>query len=189
MDIIIESVSKRFGEKRVLDGVNLRFPEGEITCLMGPSGCGKTTLLRLLAGLLRPDSGKITGVPERIAMVFQEDRLCEDFSALTNVTLVAPERAEKAKALLTALGLGNELKTPVHTLSGGMKRRVAIARALCGGPELLLLDEAFKGLDAEARRIAIDTVREAARGVTVISVTHDPEEAALLGGTVLRMKP
>ena len=187
MDILLEHVSKRFGEKQVLRDVSLRFPGGKITCLMGPSGCGKTTLLRLLAGLVRPDSGKISGVPEKVSMVFQEERLCEDFSVLTNVLLVAPERRENAKALLEMLGLGGELDAPVRTLSGGMKRRVAIARALNYSSGLLLLDEAFKGLDENARRVAMDVVRQEAQGRTVLSVTHDPEEAASFGDLVLRL--
>lgn len=187
MDIQLEHVSKRFGEKQALRDVTLRIPEGKVTCLMGPSGGGKTTLLRLLAGLIAPDSGRVTGVPERVAMVFQEDRLCEDFSALANVVLVSPERAEQAKALLERLGLGNELNAPVRTLSGGMKRRVAIARALLFDADLILLDEAFKGLDAEARRTAMNVVRQETKGRTVLSVTHDREEAAAFGDLICNL--
>ena len=116
--------------------------------LMGPSGIGKTTLLLLLLGLVSPDSGEITGLPEKVSVIFQEDRLCEDFSALSNVAMVLPRGGEEtASALLKALGLEEAMRQPVHTLSGGMKRRVAIARGLAADSPLLLMDEPFKGLD------------------------------------------
>ena len=188
MDIVLENVSKSFGDKAVLRDFSARFPAGEVTCVMGPSGCGKTTLLRLLLGLERPDSGRIAGVPERKAAVFQEDRLCPGLSLLGNVLLpVDREKPAEARALLTRLGLDESLDVPARELSGGMRRRAALARALLYDAPLLTLDEPFTGLDEASRAAAAEAVREYARGKTVIFVTHIREEAALLEGKVPRI--
>lgn len=190
MDIQFKNVNQKFGVKWVLRDFSCTFPEGKITCVMGPSGCGKTTILSLMAGLLRPDSGKITGVPSKIAVVFQEDRLLNGFSALTNAALANPERKEEARALLLRLGISEkDSRAPVGSLSGGMQRRVAIARALVFDGDLLLLDEGFKGLDAETKSEVMRTVREYAKGKTVVSVTHDEAEAEEFADSVLRLTP
>ena len=174
-DIILQNISAGFEGKTVLDSVNLRFKAGEINFIEGPSGSGKTTLLNIIAGFLSPDSGTVTGIPGKISYMFQEDRLCEDFSALSNVKLVKNKSKAEAENLLRALGI-TELKKPVRTFSGGMKRRVALARTLIAEAELFLLDEPFKGLDSEIRKAAINQLLKCTAGKTVIIVTHDPEE-------------
>ena len=166
------------------------FPEGKISSVMGPSGAGKTTLLMLIAGLSAPDAGEITGVPERVSFVFQEDRLCEDFSAVANVRLVTGKRMkdEEIREELLRLGIPEEsLSQPVREFSGGMKRRVSIARAILYAPDLMLLDEPFKGLDEDLRRNVMDELLEKLRGKTVILVTHDPEEAEYMGGEIIQL--
>lgn len=189
MDIVLSGVSKAFDGQQVLTDFSARLPEGETTVLMGPSGCGKTTLLLLLLGLLSPDAGTISGLPGRISAVFQEDRLCEDFSALSNAALALPRgERKKAAALLTRLGLGEALQQPVRSLSGGMKRRVAIARGLAADCPLLLMDEPFKGLDEATRGRVMEVVREETAGKTLLIVTHDPEEAAYWGGQLLTLE-
>lgn len=188
MYITIEKLNKAYVEKQVLLDFSARIPLGKTTVIMGPSGCGKTTLLNILMGFLTPDSGYIENLPEKVSAVFQEDRLCEDFSALSNVSMVLTEQSEKPVELLTKLGLGADLNKPVRTLSGGMKRRVAIARALCYDGDLLILDEAFKGLDEETRKTVIDVVRQETAGKTVIAVTHDPEEADCLSDNIIKME-
>ena len=152
--------------------------------LYGPPGLGKTTLLRCVAGLETPDAGAVTGVPRRLGYVFQEDRLCDNFSAVANIRLVTGRTLPEKAILqhLEELGLSDSVRLPVSQLSGGMRRRVAIARAVCCGPELLLLDEAFKGLDEQCRRDTAAYIRRHTAGASVLCVTHDPEEATLLGG-------
>ena len=88
-DLVLNGIGKAFDGREVLENVSLRFPAGSVTCILGPSGCGKTTLLRIAAGLEQPDAGTVDGRPDQISFVFQEDRLCEEFSAVTNVRLAA----------------------------------------------------------------------------------------------------
>ena len=189
MDIRIDNLTKSYGPKLALPPFSARVEEGEIVCLLGQSGCGKTTLLRLLLGLETPTGGSVTGLPDRISAVFQEDRLCPAFSAVTNVSLALGRQASKEEiaALLRELGLGDALTKPVRELSGGMQRRVSIARSLLMPADLYLMDEPFKGLDEDTRKTVMDAVLERTRGKTLLVVTHDPEEAAYLGGRIVRM--
>jgi len=191
MDIVVSRLYKSFGDKPVLRDFSAVFPGGALTCLMGPSGCGKTTLLRILMGLEKADAGSVTGLPRRLSAVFQEDRLCEGFSAVSNIRLVTGRSIPAAviESHLLALGLGGSLSLPVREFSGGMKRRVALARAVLARWELLFLDEPFKGLDEDTRRAAAAYLREHTAGRTVIMVTHDPAEVELTGGRLLRMPP
>ena len=178
-------VCKSYGSKPVFRNFNLTVEPGETVILMGKSGCGKTTLLHLAAGLRKPDAGTITGVPERLSMVFQEDRLCEEFSPIWNIRLVADRPEEEIRPLLRELGLAAEADSPVETLSGGMKRRVAIARAVLYDGELLLLDEAYRGLDGETLRETVACVRRRSAGKTILCATHDETVAELLGGRIV----
>ena len=188
-DIVIRKLNKRYGELTVLRDFSASFAAGRISCIMGRSGCGKTTLLRILLGLEAADSGKILGLPARRSAVFQENRLCDEFSAIENVKIAAPRRTvEEIRKTLSSLLLEKEAQEkPVCELSGGMRRRVAIARALLAEGELLLMDEPFKGLDESTRDAVIAYVKEAVAGRTVILVTHDEEEATSLGSPVLSM--
>ncbi len=189
MAIVIENLTKSYGSKLALPPFSCTLEAGERVCLLGPSGGGKTTLLRLLLGLESPTGGTVTGLPDRISAVFQEDRLCPSFSAVTNLSLALGRQASRGNivALLTELGLGDALAKPVRELSGGMQRRVAIARSLLCPADLFLMDEPFKGLDEDTRKTVMDTVMARTRGKTLLVVTHDPEEAAYLGGRILRM--
>lgn len=189
-DLVLKNVSKAFDGRKVLENVSLRFPAGSVTCILGPSGCGKTTLLRIAAGLEKPDSGSVEGIPEQISFVFQEDRLCEEFSAVSNVRLATGKNMPKEEIVrsLAEIGLGDDLTKPVREFSGGMKRRVAIVRAVCCPAELLFLDEPFKGLDEKLRLEVIGYIREHSKGRTVICVTHEPEDAERLGGQMVELE-
>lgn len=188
-DIVIDKLTKSFGEVVALSPFSARVPAGEVTCLLGPSGCGKTTLLRLLMGLEAPSRGSFSGVPERVSVVFQEDRLLQSFSAVANIkAVVGKQTAEKEIVeTLGALGLTGWEKTPVCELSGGMRRRVSIARALLFPAEVILMDEPFKGLDKGTKERVMTVVKERTRGKTLLLVTHDPQEASFFEGNILRL--
>ena len=187
--VSFEKVSKSFGEKSVLKELSFSIEKGQVVCIMGPSGCGKTTVVNLLLGLIKPDGGTVN-TPEKVSVVFQEDRLFEEFSALSNVAAVVPktESKDKCAALLKAMGLGDELKTPVAKLSGGMQRRVAITRALVTEADFFILDEPFKGLDENTKDEVIEFVREYLRGKTVLLITHQTDEAEKLGADIIQME-
>ena len=188
-DIIISNLEKSFGERRVLQNFNAVFPAGELSCIMGRSGCGKTTLLNILLGLLAADSGEIENLPQKISCIFQEDRLCEDFSAVTNIRITSDKNVDKSEieAQLKTVGLGDSLYRPVRELSGGMKRRVAIVRALMAEGELIIMDEPFKGLDESTKHQVAEYVKSRIRGRTAIMVTHDEDEVAMMGGKLIVM--
>lgn len=192
MDLILQSLRKAYGSHVVLDGLTRAFPNGTVTCVTGPSGSGKTTLLRLIAGLEAPDGGSIRGVPESgISMVFQEDRLPPQLSAANCLRCVlkkGPSREGRIAEALSALGLSETSDQSVRAFSGGMRRRVALARALLFPSPLVLLDEPFKGLDADTRRRAVDFTLSMLAGRTTLLVTHDPEDVADFGGTELRLR-
>ena len=184
--MILKNIAKSFGEKTVLSNLSVELENGSRTCVMGASGSGKTTLLNIVMGLVKPDSGEIIGVPNRISAVFQEDRLCEPYSAVANVFAVTGKSIaeEKIVSLLRELGLEGSEYLPVNTLSGGMRRRVAIARALLAESDLLILDEPFKGLDEDTRRSVIDVINRNTKGKTLIVSTHDIRDADDLGAEI-----
>ena len=189
-EIRVKNIRKAFAGNTVLSDLSFTFEAGSVTCIEGPSGCGKTTLLRILAGLSAPDAGAVERDTDSIAFVFQEDRLSESFTAVSNIRLVTGRRLPVGEILrhLEELGLREAADEPVRDYSGGMKRRVAIARAVCYDADILLLDEPFKGLDAELKTKVMDYVRRHSQGKTVILVTHDPAEAAYMGGSVLTLR-
>ena len=190
MYIVLDHINKSFGEKQVFRDFCCSFPEGKTSCILGPSGCGKTTLLRLIAGLEKLDSGRITGTADKKnSAVFQENRLFDSLTAEKNIMLTAHRGFTRADAheLLRELGLENEARKPLHTLSGGMQRRVAVARALAADYDLLLLDEPLTGLDGETRRKVLETIRRRSAGKTCIWVTHDPADAVLLDAQVISL--
>lgn len=173
------NVSKAFDGKPVIRNLTLHLKAGERYSLMGQSGCGKTTLLNLLMGLLKPDSGSVhLKDGARISAVFQEDRLLKQMTAAANIALINPQAREKAEALLLELGIDPEsLPQPISAYSGGMKRRVALARALLADFDILFLDEPYKGLDEDTRARVMKIVDAYTQGKTVVLVTHDAEEA------------
>lgn len=179
-DICLNSVHKAYDGQAVLQNINACFVQGKRVALMGSSGRGKTTLVRLLLGLEKPDSGTISVPPgARFCPVFQEDRLCEGFSAVENIALVLP-RARRAQIedRLALVGLtAQEFYKPVGQLSGGQRRRVALVRAVEAEGDVLVLDEAFKGLDDATRAQAYQYVLQNLRGRTLLLVTHDRQEA------------
>lgn len=188
----IRNISKRLGEKQVLENVSFVFHAASTTGITGDSGRGKTTLINIFLGIMKPDSGEVS-MPKgwRMGCVFQEDRLIEHLSARKNIALAAhPSVAHSdIDSALSSLGLDPANNDPVSKYSGGMRRRVAIARAVLAKPELLIMDEPFKGLDVQARENAAAFVLKNCAGACRILVTHDPEELELMGANdILELK-
>lgn len=187
MDIAIKHLSKRYGDTTVLTDFSVLLPAGQTTCIMGASGCGKTTLLRILLGLEQADGGEISGLPQRISVVFQEDRLLP-FSAGKNAALAVRKCSEaRLREHFAAVGLADCLHMPVQKMSGGMRRRVAILRAVLAESELLLLDEPFQGLDTETKEQVIAYLKKQTVGKTVLLVTHEESDVEKLGGRCIRL--
>ena len=186
-----------------LRDLSFRVGAGELVCLVGPSGCGKTTLLRCIAGLLEPTSGRtllegrpVTGPPERMAVVLQEygRSLFPWMTVAANVELPLREkrlpkarRRELVAKALDEVGLADAGTAYPWQLSGGMQQRVAIARAVAYEPHVLLMDEPFAAVDAQTRADLEDLVRRIWRdlAVTILFVTHDIDEAVYLGQRVV----
>ena len=200
---ITKTFSTEEGEMTALEGINLEVKPAEFLCIIGPSGCGKTTLLRMVAGLDHPTSGKIIldgkevkcASPDR-GMVFQEFSLFPWRTVLKNVEfgleingMKEKERREIAEKYIALVGLkGFENHYP-YELSGGMKQRVAIARALATEPSILLMDEPFGSVDAQTRNILQEELLEiwARTKKTVLFVTHSVDEAVYLADRVAVM--
>jgi len=210
--IEVENITKTFPSEKtrilVLDNVSFSVGKEEFMCIVGPSGCGKSTLLRMMAGLEKPDSGRIlfngqpiTGPSRRIAMVFQLFGLLPWKTALENVEvplevlgIVKQSRVHIAEEYLQMVGLEGFENTYPHDLSGGMKQRVGIARALALKPEVLLMDEPFSSLD----ELTAKTLRELVLNIwrnptlptnTFIMVSHNVEEAVFMADRVVIMSP
>jgi ABC-type sugar transport system ATPase subunit len=202
-----QGLVKRFGATTALDDVSLCCPEASILVLLGPSGCGKTTLLRCIAGLEQPSSGRIaiagrdvTGVLAQqrgVAMVFQNYALYPDKTAAENITfplrmakVPRAQQRERLAAIASLLRLDELLDRRPGQLSGGQKQRVGIGRALARGPRVLLMDEPLSNLDAQLRvemRAEILKLQQAL-GITVVYVTHDQTEAMTLGHHIVVMR-
>jgi len=201
--IDIEGLSFRHSSSPILAGVSCTIASGEHVAILGRSGAGKSTLLHLVAGLLKPDAGRIAidGVPLRHArkpvLMFQRPALLPWLNVQENVLLPlrfsgavrrdAAAAREKADALIAQIGLTERASALPVNLSGGQQQRVALARALASDPAVLLLDEPFSSLDSETRVTLREDVRALARrrGVTLITVTHDLADAAALADRVL----
>jgi NitT/TauT family transport system ATP-binding protein len=194
------------GHGRVVEalaGIDLTVAPGQFVCVVGPSGCGKTTLLRLLAGLLRPTAGTVTvagrpvdGPPEGLAIVFQEYgrslfpwlRVTENVELPLKAKGVArTQRRDLVREALGAVGLTDAQSAWPWQLSGGMQQRVAIARALAFQPAVMLMDEPFAAVDAQTRADLEDLVRSVWQrfGITMLFVTHDIDESVYLGQRVV----
>ena len=208
--LAIEDVSKSFktgtGVVQALDRVSLQVGEGEFVCLVGASGCGKTTMLNIIAGLEKPDSGTVradgkpvTGPGRERLVMFQEPALFPWLNVFGNVlfglklkpNLSKKNRHDVAKYYLELVGLSRFERANIHELSGGMKQRVSLARALAPNPRVLLMDEPFAALDALTREQLYGDIQKIwkARRKTIVFVTHNVREAACLGDRVLLFSP
>jgi len=191
-----------------VENLSLLVPEGEIACLLGPSGSGKTTVLRLIAGFLRPNSGSIRigdkvvadariflpPQERHVGLVFQHHALFPHLSVTQNI-LFGCQRKDKAErqklldSLLDDFSITAQRNSYPHQISGGEQQRVALARAIASDPAVLLMDEPFSSLDAELRQRVrnqcIEVIHE--RRLTALIVTHDEQEASAIGDRVIRL--
>ena len=205
MELIVNNLSKRFGEKLILDHLSFCMKSGDFMALVGSSGSGKSTILRLIAGLDQPSSGSITvdgnpvtgPGPDR-GMVFQKYSLYPWLNAAENVAfgmrlqrMKAAEIKERTAYFLEVVGLSDAATKLPRELSGGMQQRVAIARALATNPSILLLDEPFGALDLQIRESMQDFLLKLWQrtGLTVLLITHDVEEALVLAQRVHVLAP
>src|SRR5687767_10444490 len=204
--ICVHGVGKRFGAVEAVRDAQLCVERGEIVALLGPSGCGKTTLLRLIAGFERPDTGEVrldevrvagegTWVPperRRVGMVFQDYALFPHLSVSENVGFGVPRREREGRVsnALARVGLQDHGERYPHELSGGQQQRVALARALAPAPSLVLLDEPWSNIDPLLRSVMREDLARILRGigVTVVLVTHDREEAFSLADRIALMR-
>ncbi|MBN1183017.1 MAG: ABC transporter ATP-binding protein [Bacteroidales bacterium] len=185
MVVEIENIHKSFGDLVVFQDFSLTIPKNEITCIVGPSGCGKTTLLNIICNTEGLDSGSVHGVNfNRISYIFQETRMLPWKTALENIQLVLndisiKDSTELGLKYLKMVNLEEFYNKYPHQLSGGMKQRVSIARAFAYPSNLILMDEAFKGLDVITKQNILDEFKRIWQNDkrTVIYVTHDIEEA------------
>ncbi len=195
--LAISGLEARYGQHKVLDGIDLNVASGDVLGLIGPSGSGKSTILRALIGLIPPAAGSVMidgqsidyakandvrQLRDRLAIVFQQYNLFQNMTVLQNV-MIAPTKIKKrpadqvradAEKLLAKVGLADKLNRYPDELSGGQQQRVAIARALALRPEILLLDEVTAALDPELVSEVLDTIRDLAQeGMTMLIVSHE----------------
>ncbi len=184
--IKIKKLNFSYGDEKILDDFSCEFKKGERVCISAPSGRGKTTLLRLITGLEKPKSGKIeihTGT--KLSVVFQDDILLPWYTAKQNVAIVSNE--EIAKQCLDKLGLAAAYDKLPSELSGGMQRRVALARALAFGGNVLILDEAFKGLDETLKNEIMAILIEEYQDKLIIFTSHDKAEQELFSTRTIQL--
>ncbi|MGB8455471.1 MAG: ATP-binding cassette domain-containing protein [Anaerocolumna sp.] len=188
MNICLRNITKQYEDTLVLNQVNLEIKEGKITCIMGPSGIGKTTLIHIIMGVVKADSGILEGLKDkRITAVFQEDRLCEGVGAIHNVKMVCDKKVSELqiKQDFNEVGLLDYENKKIRDLSGGMKRRVAMVRAVMAESDIIIMDEPFKGLDDKLKEQVIHYIKRKTKDRTLIVVTHNREEVEALGGELI----
>ena len=205
MELLVQNLCKRFGDKTVLEDINFSIQSGEFVTFVGSSGCGKSTLLRLIAGLDYPSGGRIQvdgspvegPGPDR-GMVFQKYSLYPWLNAADNVAfgmrlqgMTSADVRDRTAYFLEVVGLRDAATKLPRELSGGMQQRVAIARALATNPSVLLLDEPFGALDLQNRETMQDFLHKLWQrtGLTVLLITHDVEEALVLAQRVHVLAP
>ncbi|HHW37233.1 MAG TPA: amino acid ABC transporter ATP-binding protein [Bacillales bacterium] len=206
----VEKLTKKFGDKTILNEVDLAVPKGKVIVILGPSGCGKSTFLRCLNGLEEIQGGEIIldgdnltknkvswqKIRQKIGMVFQSYDLFPNMTVIENI-LLGPlkvqkrdrkEVLEQARQLLDRVGLADRGNDYPRQLSGGQKQRIAIVRSLCMNPEIMLFDEVTASLDPEMVREVLDVILQLAKqGMTMIIVTHEMNFARLVADEIIFM--
>lgn len=186
MSIKLEKVTFSYDGAPVLKDFSLEVKGGEVVALEGESGSGKTTVARLVLGLEKAKSGEVR-VPNKIAAVFQEDRLLPTLTLRKNISVVAKQN-DKTEYLLKRANLETVADKKVWELSGGMKRRAAILRALNFGADALILDEPFNGLDRENKELMAQLIMEEYKEKPILLITHIKEDAELFSARTVTIE-
>ena len=187
--IEIKKITKKFGEKKVLNDVSFNIYKNEPVFLIGKSGIGKTTLVNIILGFEKADSGEINGLENlKKAVVFQEDRLCENISPIKNLKIACPNVSENIiESAFIKVGFSkDDLYKPVKNLSGGMKRRTALLRCILYDGDFIIMDEPFKGLDEETKTLCIDFLKENIFNKYVLIITHNENDSIQINGKLIK---
>lgn len=191
--IQLNQIHKQYQDISILNNISMTFEDHAITAILGPSGCGKTTLLKITAGLVRQDSGEVTGMEGRVpGFIFQEPRLLPWLNAVQNLEIVLPDSMDKEQKqklcmeMLESVGLSGYHRHYPSQLSGGMSQRLSIARAFIVHSDILFMDEPFQALDMKRRQQMIDLFGKLwlKHRPAVLMVTHDVQEALLLADKI-----
>lgn len=198
--IILENISKKYEDKQILESVSLKVDDGQTLAVVGESGCGKTTLLRIIAGLEKSDTGRveIDGIQmnecvepheRNIAMVFQDATLWNHMTVKKNILFGMKKRDEdKVLAIAKTFGIDTLLERYPEEISGGQAKRVSLARAAASDKEILLLDEPLSNLDKETKEEMLAYLKKNICGKkTMLYVTHDEREVSYLDCEVIRL--
>ena len=187
--LTLSNISKKYGNNEVLKDFSMTCPPKGVIAIMGASGIGKTTLLNIISGLEKADSGEILCDFAKISYKFQDARLLAWLTAKENVKIVIPKNAKNdATYWLRKFNLEDSCNKYPRELSGGMQQRVALARALAYEADLLLLDEPFSAVDIETKNVLMNSIKEYSKTNAVIIVTHDITEALELNADIITIR-
>ncbi len=186
--IKLEKISFSYGNEKIISGLTTELEPNKIYCIMGTSGTGKTTLINIISGLIKPDSGKISGTENlKKSFIFQENRLLSHLSVIDNLRYVTDDEEKINKALIQT-GLIDDKNKKVSQLSGGMARRTAIARATAFDGDIFFIDEPLYGLDAKTSQGILELIKNTVNNKTAIIITHSKDEAFYLADKIVFVK-
>lgn len=176
--IELKRIKKSYNGVNIFHELSLTIGHGELIGIIGPSGMGKTTLSRVITGVESVEEGEVIGIKDTLfSMVFQEDRLCENLSAIENILLVCERKWNvQIKEALCEILLEDSLQKPVSCLSGGMRRRVAIAKAMLANSDVIIMDEPWRGLDEKIQQTVIEFIHKYRNNRALCLFVHQEEE-------------
>lgn len=186
--IKLENLSFSYGNEKIISELSAELDINKVYCIMGPSGIGKTTFINMISGLIKPDSGKITGTEKlKKSFIFQENRLISHMTVIDNLRYVT-DNEKKINNALIQTELFDDRNKKITQLSGGMARRAAIARAIAFNGDVFFIDEPLYGLDAKTSQGILKLIKETVKNKTGLIITHSANEAFYLADTIIFLK-
>lgn len=187
--ITIEDLSKSYGENLIFENANYKFKKNKFNAILGKSGLGKTTLLNILMGIDQDYTGNITGVPQSKSVVFQENRLLDNYSIYDNLNFVLKDKItpKYINSYLKKLDLNIYSSTIINQLSGGMKRRISILRAVLKESDIYIFDEPFKDMDRKTHILTLEFIKEELKNKTLIYSTHSDLDIEILKPNIIKL--